>query len=178
MITVSETGLQIDGDAIGFDQIETVAYLRRAVHGSGAIIDVLRRFEASGAGARVSVKLDGAMVEREEKEEGWRALVAASQEWIEPRLREQALEQIRDHGAPVRVAKVELRPDGFAWRAGLRAKRYPWSEFNRAYYAASRIRVMAKRGDGKEKQIGQMFTDEPNAVLLPKLMADCFKSFG
>lgn len=177
VITVSETGLQIGGDAIGYDQVDTVSYIRRAVHGSGAIIDILRRFEVSGARRSVSVKLDGAQVELEEKEQGWRTLVAASQEWIEPRLRAQTLERIQTHGQPVRVAKMKLAPDGFAWRAALRAKRYPWSEFGSAYYTNSRIRVMVKPEGGNERQLGQMLTDEPNAVLLPKLMADCAAAF-
>jgi hypothetical protein len=176
-IDVTETGLTLDGATLAFDEVETVAYLRKPVNGSGALIDVLRRFELVGAGGRISAKLDGARVEVEEKEALWRQLVAVSQEWIEPRLRRLAMERIQGHGETVSISKLELSPEGFAWRSGLRVKRYAWSEYQEAFYAYRRIRVMATPRGKRQRQVCVLLTDVPNAVLLPRLMTDAAAAF-
>jgi hypothetical protein len=177
-IAVTETGLTIDGDTLAFDEVETVGYLRKPVNGSAALVDVLRRFELVGAGRRIGTKLDGAKVLAEEKEALWRQLVAVSQEWIEPRLRVQALQRMQRHRETVSVSKLELSSEGFAWRSPLRAKQYAWSEYQEAYYVSRRIRVMATPDGKKERKVCDLHTDVPNAVLLPRLMSDAAAAFA
>jgi hypothetical protein len=155
-----------------------VAYIKKVMRASGAITDVLRRFELRGAKTRVAVKLDGAKVLRDEKEEAWRRLVAASQELVEPRLRTQGLERLRRHGEPIGVGRLELTRDGFSHRVPLRSKQFEWSDYGRAFYVNSRIRVLATPAGGKERKVADIDTDVPNAVLLPRLMEECAAAFG
>jgi hypothetical protein len=176
-IKVTPDVLDVAGKAIAFDEVETVSYVRKPVNGSGALIDVLRRFELAGAGRKVSVKLDGAVVLAEEKEQEWRRLIAISQERIEPRLRTEAFQRIARDGGEVRIGRLRLTREGFAWGQALRPKRYPWPEFREAYYASSRIRVEATPVGNRERRVGVLFTDTPNAVLLPRLMRDCADAF-
>jgi hypothetical protein len=146
---------------------------------TGVITDVLRRFEVTRAdGHRLPVKLDGAKVQRDEKNELWGRLVATSQQSIEPRLRNRALERIQRFDEAVTIGRLELRRDGFTWRAPLRAKRYAWSDFERAFYANCQIRLLAQPKGGKEQAVGHIDTDVANAVLLPRLMPACAQAFA
>jgi hypothetical protein len=173
-LLVTESGLTLGSDTIAFDEVDTVGYLRKPVNGSGALLDIVRRFELIGGGRTVSAKLDGAKVLVEQKEMLWRQLVAVSQEWVEPRLRDQALERLlRGGAAPLRFGRLELSRDGFAWYGTLKkVKRYPWSEFGEAYYGSSRIRILATPKGNKLRKLGDLHTDVPNSVLLPRLMTD------
>jgi hypothetical protein len=178
-LLVTETGLTLGPETIAFDEVDTVGYLRKPVNGSGALLDVVRRFELGGGGHAVSAKLDGAKVLAEEKEMLWRQLVAVSQQWIEPRLRDQALEQLRAGDTPLRFGRLELSRDGFAWHGTLKkAKRFPWSEFGEAFYASSRIRILATPIGDKLRKLGDLHTDVPNSVLLPQLMIDAAAEFA
>jgi hypothetical protein len=173
------TGLSVGGDSIAFDEVVSVGYIKKVMRGSGVITDVLRRFALIRAdGHKLAVRLDGAKVLREEKNELWGRLVAASQQSIEPRLRNRALERIQRYDEAVTIGRLELRRDGFTWRAPLRAKRYGWGDFERAFYANCQIRVLARPKAGKEQAIGRINTDVANAVLLPQLMPACAQAFA
>jgi hypothetical protein len=177
-IELTLTGLTVGGDSIAFDEVVAVGYIKKVMRASGVITDVLRRFELHGPDDRkLAVKLDGAKVLREEKNELWAQLVAASQQAIEPRLRNRALERIRRYDDTVAVGRLELSRAGITKRAPLRAKHYGWLDFDRAFYANCRIIVLAQPRGGKEQRIGRLDTDVANAVLLPKLMPACAQVF-
>jgi len=177
-IDITATGIDVDGESLAFDEIVAVGYIKKVMRASGVITDVLRRFELRAEdGRRIAVKLDGAKVLRDEKNEAWSRLVAASQEAIEPRLRNRALERIQRYGEPVSIGRLELDRPGFTWRGALRSKRYAWSDFERAFYANCRIHVVST-ASGKQQNVGEIDTDTANAVLLPKLMAACAETFA
>jgi hypothetical protein len=177
-IELTLTGVTVAGDSIAFDEVVAVGYIKKVMRASGVITDVLRRFELRGPDDRkLAVKLDGAKVLRQEKNDLWGQLVAASQQAIEPRLRNQALERIQRYDEPVAIGRLDLRRDGFTWRAPLRAKQYGWADFDRAFYANCQIRVLAQPKGGKEQRIGSLDTNVANAVLLPRLMPACVEAF-
>ena len=178
-IELTLTGLSIGGDSIAFDEVASVGYIKKVMRATGVITDVLRRFEVTRAdGRKLAVKLDGAKVLRDEKNDLWGQLVASSQQSIEPRLRNRALERIQRYDEAVTIGRLELRRDGFTWRLPLRPKRYAWGDFERAFYANCQIRVLARPKGGKEQLIGRMDTDVGNAVLLPQLMPACAQAFA
>ncbi|MHB8696179.1 MAG: hypothetical protein ACYDHH_33625 [Solirubrobacteraceae bacterium] len=178
-INLTATGLEIDGESLAFDEIVTVGYVKKVMRASGVITDVIRRFEVRAQdGRRLAVKLDGAKVLREEKNEAWGKLVAASQEAIEPRLRNQALEQIQRYGESVAIGRLELSRAGFVWRTPLRAKQYAWSDYHRAFYANCRIHVLSTPKGKKDQKVGEIDTQAANAVLLPQLMPACAEAFA
>jgi hypothetical protein len=178
-IYVTTSGLEINGESLAFDEIVTVGYVKKVMRASGVITDVMRRFEVRAPdGRRLAVKLDGARVLREEKNEAWARLVAASQEAIEPRLRNQALEQIQRYGESVAIGRLELSRAGFAWRTPLRAKQYTWSDYHRAFYANCRIHVLSTPKGKKDQKVGELDTEAANAVLLPQLMPACAEAFA
>lgn len=179
VINITASGLEIDGGSIAFDEIVTVGYVKKVMRASAVITDVIRRFEVRAQdGRRLAVKLDGAKVLREEKNEAWAQLVAVSQHAIEPRLRNQALEQIQRYGEAVAIGRLELSRAGFAWHAPLRAKQYAWSDYHRAFYANCRIHVLATPKGKKDKKVGEIDTEAANAVLLPQLMPACAEAFA
>jgi hypothetical protein len=179
-IELTLTGLSINGDGIAFDEVASVGYIKKVMRATGVITDVIRRFEVRGTdGRRIVAKgLDGAQVLRDEKNDLWAQLVASSQQAIEPRLRNRALERIQRYDEAVTIGRIELRRDGFAWRTPLRAKRYGWPDFHRAFYANCQIVVLAKPKGDKEQRIGTIATDVANAVLLPQLMPACAQAFS
>lgn len=178
-IYATGAALRIDGEEIAYDAVTHVAYVRQVRRASGAIIDVVRRFELGIDGGRRTVKLDGAKVDAEAKQELWARLVEISQRAIEPRLRDQALERVQRHGETVAVARLELDRAGFAVRGGLpRRRSFAWSEHGRTFFATDRIRVTV-RADGKpERKLIDVPTEDPNAVLLPRLMAACAEALA
>ena len=178
-IEVTLTGLSIGGDSIAFDEVASVGYIKKVMRATGVVTDVLRRFEVTrGDGRKLAVKLDGAKVLRDEKNELWARLVATSQQAIEPRLRNRALERIQRYGDAVTIGRLELRRDGFTWRTLLKPKRYAWGDFDRAFYANCQIRVLGEPKGGREQLIGRIATDVGNAVLLPQLMPACAQAFA
>jgi hypothetical protein len=141
------------------------------------VTDVWRRFELEADGRRRAVKLDGAKVAAEQKQELWARLVAISQSAIEPRLRNEALEQLQRYGEPVAIGRITLSREGFAWRGPLRQKRYPWSEHHRTFFNTDRIRVLAQSPGESVRTVADIGTEIPNAVLLPRLMSVCVEAF-
>jgi hypothetical protein len=178
-IEIAPSALSVDGDAIGFDEVTGVGYVKKVMRASGVITDVFRRFFVEGGdGRRIAVKLDGARVLRDEKNDLWAQLVGASQEAIEPRLRNQALDRIQRYGESVPIGRLELSRAGFAWRVPLRGKQYGWADFNRAFYVSCQIRVLTHPKGAKEQRVGSIDTDVVNAVLLPQLMPACAAAFA
>jgi len=175
-IAVTERSLQIDDDLFGFDEVTSVGYVKYVTRASGAVTNVERRFELWTPDRRRSVNLDGARVEREERNDLWAQLVAVSQQAIEPRLRNEALNRIQRYGETVEVGKLALTRAGFAWKATLRQRQFTWPEHRRTIYENSRIKVIAHSG-GKDKTVAALGTEVPNAVLLPKLMSACGEAF-
>ncbi len=144
---------------------------------SGVITDIIRRFELADEAGRVTVKLDGAKVQREEKQELFARLVAMSEADIEPDLVHRTLDRIATE--PLAVDRLLLSRDGFSWRGPLRRRAHGWPEFSRAVEFRDRIRVLLRpAGEGQERTLADIGAEAPNAVLLPRLMALCARRYG
>jgi hypothetical protein len=169
-IELTETTLRIGVDEFTLEAVTSVSYLRLVTSASGAVTNLTRRFRIEQPGRTVELKLDGAQVQAEEKQAAWEHLVAISQRQIEPRLYEQAMMALRA-GETVRIDKLELSREGFVWRGILRQKRYTWPEFAATSVSRGLIRITVRNPKGQEKAAGDLATESPNAVLVPRLMA-------
>ena len=176
-IELGEGTLRIGDDVFTFAEVTSVAYMRLVTVGTATVTNLTRRFKLEQPGKKIEVKLDGAKVQAEERQGLWEQLVDIAKREIEPRLRAEALEWLRD-GKVIEVERLQLSRDGFRWRGRLGVKEFAWSDFAGTSLRRALVKIEARTPKGATKTIGDLGTETPNAVLIPELMASCAREFG
>jgi hypothetical protein len=88
--------------------------------------------------------------------------------YVEPRLCDEAIAQIRAQ-QPYSVKSVTVRSDGFAIGRALREEKvYAWSDLAGTAFREGSVHIFVH---GAKKAVGTVPMQEPNAVLLPDILA-------
>jgi hypothetical protein len=88
--------------------------------------------------------------------------------YVEPRLIDEAIAQIRAQ-QPYAIKSVTVRPDGFAIGRALREEKvYAWSDLAGTAFREGSVHIFVL---GAKKAVGTVAMQEPNAVLLPDILA-------
>lgn len=181
--------LRLDGETLSFGSkrlrladVETVAYETEVVKQSGIHTLTLHYFAATGLGAAIKLQFTIGVVSprriKEKRTHAFATLVEASRTLIEPRLRQLALDRLRD-GESVRVGSLTLSRDAFEGPSSVlhRSKSFDWTAFRGTRIEQAVVYVAAVARDGNELELRSDLR-RPNTILLPELLAACQAEFA
>lgn len=177
--TVDGEGLIWGGDEMAFHAIATVAYATRERSLNLVQRRVERRIHVTGGGRSLSIELATAPF-GPRHENHHRALycgiVDALNSTVEPRLCGELIREVAA-GSVVSVGSLDLAAEGMRHRQDLRGSALGWDQLPVASFDGEHVTVRAAGPrPGNLGWVVDMI--EPNAVLLPELLAECAKVFS
>lgn len=201
-ISLTRDHLLLDADCVALADIASVAYWNKSiyvlpgVHPGPRWPYIDRGFSVIGIdGSKHTIDFSNPMNRNlPENEAAWRGLVDISRRFIEPRIAQRILGELRtggEYSIRGRWFFVTLNSHGFTGRL-LRTRTYPWSEFGQIFADpySNNMSMKMTGNDGKVwvyarpaskaklRTLTMLNTDLPNAVVLDSLMPMAATEFG
>ena len=166
-LTADEVGVRWGGTLVPYDRMTAMSFT--VTKYSGAVsktTHVVKLF--TDPKEKVEMTWDGG-------ENIFRALLTLLDQRVAPRLCDELLARITA-GQVVEVGAVAVSRSGVAHRKKA-AKGAPWAGYRLAAMREGFVHVAVDNGKGGSKVIASVPTGEPNAVILPRPLAECVTAF-